>query len=82
MSRPATTTSRPISGKRCWRPSGRPWSRRGGFRRFRAHDLRHTFAIRWLQKGGKLWPLSFHLGHTNIKTTEYYVQWLREHPRG
>nr|WP_248291597.1 hypothetical protein [Neoroseomonas marina] len=35
-----------------------------------------------MQKGGKLWPLSFHLGHTNIKTTEYYVQWLREHPRG
>jgi integrase len=57
-------------------------ARERGFRRFRAHDLRHTFAIRWLQKGGKLWPLSFHLGHTNIKTTEYYVQWLREHPRG
>lgn len=53
-----------------------------GFRRFRAHDLQHTFAIHWLRKGGKLWPLSFHLGHTNSKTTEYYVQWLREHPRG
>lgn len=45
----------------------------GQFRRFRVHDLRHGFAIRWLQKGGGIYPLSLHLGHTSVKTTEIYL---------
>ena len=44
--------------------AGRP------FRRFRAHDLRHRFAIRWLQNGGGIYELSKHLGHTSLLTTE------------
>ncbi|MGI4813784.1 MAG: tyrosine-type recombinase/integrase [Janthinobacterium lividum] len=46
------------------------------FRRFRAHDLRHAFAVRWLRNGGSIYRLSRHLGHSNLKTTEGYLRWL------
>lgn len=46
------------------------------FRRFRVHDLRHGFAIRWLQSGGDIYTLSRHLGHTSVKTTEIYLGFL------
>ena len=46
------------------------------FRRFRAHDLRHAFAVRWLRNGGSIYHLSKHLGHSNVKTTEGYLLWL------
>lgn len=46
------------------------------FRRFRVHDLRHGFAIRWLQAGGDIYALSRHLGHTSVKTTEIYLSFL------
>lgn len=51
--------------------AGRP------FRRFRAHDLRHRFAIRWLKNGGGIYELAKHLGHTSVKTTELsYLAYL------
>jgi integrase/recombinase XerD len=50
--------------------AGRP------FRRFRVHDLRHGFAIRWLKAGGDIYRLSRHLGHTSVKTTEIYLGYL------
>lgn len=46
------------------------------FRRFRVHDLRHGFAIRWLQNGGNIYPLSKHLGHSSLTTTEIYLDHL------
>jgi integrase/recombinase XerD len=46
------------------------------FRRFRAHDLRHRFAVRWLKAGGDIYRLSRHLGHTSVKTTEIYLRAL------
>jgi len=46
------------------------------FRRFRVHDLRHAFAIRWLQAGGNIYDLSRHLGHGSVKTTEGYLAFL------
>lgn len=46
------------------------------FRRFRFHDLRHAFAVRWLQAGGDIYALSRHLGHTSVKTTEIYLQYV------
>lgn len=58
--------------------------RRGGrrFRRFRFHDLRHTFAIRWLQRGGDIYALSRHLGHSTVDTTDrVYGAWLRRDMR-
>jgi integrase/recombinase XerD len=50
--------------------AGRP------FRRFRVHDLRHGFAVRWLKAGGNIYDLSRHLGHTSVKTTEVYLGFL------
>lgn len=52
--------------------AGRP------FRRFRVHDLRHGFAIRWLKAGGDIYRLSRHLGHTSVKTTEIYLGYLTD----
>ena len=46
------------------------------FRRFRFHDLRHLFAVEWLRRGGSIYDLSKHLGHTSIKTTEIYLAFL------
>jgi len=47
------------------------------FRRFRAHDLRHGYAIRELLNGRDIYDLSRHLGHTSVKTTEmHYLAWL------
>ena len=48
------------------------------FRRFRVHDLRHRFAIRWLKAGGDIYRLSRHLGHTSVSTTEIYLRYLTE----
>lgn len=49
-------------------------------RRFRFHDLRHAFAVRWLLAGGDIYALSRHLGHTSVKTTEIYLGFLADHP--
>lgn len=43
------------------------------FKPFRVHDLRHGFAIGWLRRGGDIYQLSIHLGHTSLKTTEIYL---------
>ncbi|EHL97187.1 site-specific recombinase, phage integrase family [Acetobacteraceae bacterium AT-5844] len=48
------------------------------FRRFRVHDLRHRFAVRWLKAGGTIYRLSAHLGHTSVKTTEIYLDHLTD----
>jgi integrase len=48
------------------------------FKRFRVHDLRHMFAIRWLQNFGNIYKLQKHLGHTSVKTTEMYLEYVGE----
>ena len=40
------------------------------FTRFRIHDLRHAFAIRWLKVGGDIYRLSRHLGLSLIHISE------------
>lgn len=54
-------------------------ARQEGVQRFRFHDLRHAFAVRWLVAGGDIYALSRHLGHTSVKTTEIYLAWLHRH---
>lgn len=47
------------------------------FRRFRCHDLRHFFAVEYLRnKTGSIYDLQKHLGHSSIKTTELYLDYL------
>lgn len=46
------------------------------FRPFRFHDLRHLFAVEWLKSGGSIYDLKDHLGHTSVKTTEMYLEFL------
>lgn len=54
------------------------WAKANGtaFRTFRFHDLRHLHAVNWLKDGRSIYDLQKRLGHTSIKTTEGYLQFL------
>lgn len=45
---------------------------RAGLKDLRFHDLRHTFASWWVQKGGNLMVLRDMLGHSNLQMVERY----------
>ena len=45
----------------------------------RFHDLRHTFASWWVQRGGKLRTLQEILGHTSAQTTKRYAHLRPDH---
>jgi integrase/recombinase XerD len=38
--------------------------------------LRHRHAVDWLKGGGDIYTLQGRLGHTSIKTTEMYLDYL------
>lgn len=44
--------------------------------RMRFHDLRHEYAIRYLESGGSLYTLQQLLGHSTIAQTEWYLRYL------
>jgi integrase len=55
---------------------------RFSFRSFRCHDLRHTYAIRWLLAGGDIYRLSRDLGHSAVDVTDQvYGGWIRQQDR-
>lgn len=37
------------------------------------HQLRHSFAVRWIQKGGDIRTLQVILGHDSLETTQRYL---------
>jgi integrase/recombinase XerD len=52
------------------------WTRvklRAGVKDVRIHDLRHTFASWWIQKGGDMMALKDMLGHADLRMTERYA---------
>lgn len=42
------------------------------------HDFRHTFAFRWVEKGGDIDTLSQILGHSSSQVTQRYYKHLRD----
>jgi integrase/recombinase XerD len=54
------------------------WAKANGasFRPFRFHDLRHLHAVNWLKDGRSIYDLKKRLGHSSIKVTELYLQFL------
>jgi integrase len=59
--------------------AGKSWSLQHPdqpFIRFRFHDLRHIYAIRFLRSGGNIYVLQKQLGHSTIRQTEEYLQYL------
>jgi integrase/recombinase XerD len=54
------------------------WAKASGvnFRPFRFHDLRHLHAVNWLKDGRSIYLLQQRLGHSSIKVTELYLQFL------
>lgn len=46
------------------------------FVRFRFHDLRHLFAVNYLRSGGDIYALQQLMGHSSIKVTEQYLDFV------
>ena len=56
-----------------------------GVREIRVHDLRHTYAVQFLEKGGQMYDLQKVLGHQSQRLTERYSHFsaaMRERARG
>jgi integrase/recombinase XerD len=45
-----------------------------GISRFHPHQLRHTFACQWIERGGSLPALQQVLGHASVVTTQRYAR--------
>ena len=55
--------------------------RQSGIQRFHFHQLRHTFAVNWLRRGGTLAVLQQILGHSTVVMTQRYAKLTDEHVR-
>lgn len=48
--------------------------RETGLERFHVHQMRHTFACQWIERGGSLAALQQILGHASVVTTQRYAR--------
>jgi site-specific recombinase XerD len=48
--------------------------RHSGVEGFHVHQLRHSFACRWIEAGGTLAALQQILGHASVVTTQQYAR--------
>ena len=55
--------------------------RYSGVEGFHPHQMRHTFATRWVEGGGNLAALQLALGHSSILVTQRYARLTDEHVR-
>jgi len=55
--------------------------RHSGIHGFHFHQLRHTFAVNWLRRGGTLVVLQQILGHATVTMTQRYARLTDEHVR-
>ncbi len=55
--------------------------RHSGLATFHFHQLRHTFAVNWLRRGGSLAVLQQILGHSTVIMTQRYAKLTDEHVR-
>lgn len=55
--------------------------RHSGVGRFHVHQLRHSFACNWIERGGSLPSLQQVLGHASVTTTQHYAKLSDEHVR-
>ena len=53
-------------------------AKKAGLGHLRLHDLRHTFAVNFLNNDGKLHDLQILMGHSSIKTTQKYMKFKKE----
>jgi integrase len=53
---------------------GKMVRRLAGMERFHVHQMRHTFACQWMDRGGNLGALQQMLGHASIETTQRYAR--------
>lgn len=44
--------------------------------KYTSHNLRHSFAVHWLENGGSIEALSKHMAHSSVTTTEIYGEIL------
>jgi integrase len=55
--------------------------RHSGVAGFHVHQIRHSFACNWIERGGSLPSLQQVLGHASVVTTQHYAKLSDEHVR-
>lgn len=74
-------TSGAVFGRVCFKGSWATALNRAGIKDFRFHDLRHTAATRWAERGADVYVIAALLGHHCLQTTMRYAHGSMERMR-
>lgn len=74
-------TSGAVYGRICFKRSWSTALKRAGIKDFRFHDLRHTAATRWAERGADVYVIAALLGHHCLQTTMRYAHGSMERMR-